>query len=61
MTNEKLALLIEGFAFEQGVSPSTVTKNAVDNGRIYKNLKTGGSCTLTIAGRIVSYIEECQQ
>jgi len=55
MTNHELAQIIEKIAREKKITPATVTKNAVGNGRIYETLMAGGSCTLTIANKIVAY------
>jgi len=56
MTREKLISDIEAFAARNGIAPATVTSRAVGNSRLYHRLKSGSSCTLTIAERLKDYM-----
>jgi hypothetical protein len=56
MTRADLIANIEAFAQRHGIAPATVTSRAVANSRLYRRMKDGGSCSLTIAERLVTYM-----
>lgn len=56
MTENDLIKQIEAFAAERGVAETTVTKMAVGNHRLYGTLKSGGSCSVKTANRLLQYI-----
>jgi len=57
MTNDDLIQRIEDYASRRGWEPATVTSRAVGNSRLYARLRSGGSCTLNVAERLVTFME----
>lgn len=60
MTQKELIKRIERFASKNGMTPSAVTKRAVDNHRLYGNLVSGKSCTLTVAEKVIAFMDAFQ-
>lgn len=58
MTQSELIKLIEQQSSARKIAPATLCRLAVGNNRLLKNLKTGRSCTLDVAERMVAYIDE---
>tara|TARA_X000001316_G_C894575_1_gene15045 strand:+ start:124 stop:333 length:210 start_codon:yes stop_codon:yes gene_type:complete len=58
MMNAQLISEIERFATESQVAPATVTSRAVGNSRLYRRLKDGKSCTLSVAERLRKYMAD---
>lgn len=58
MTNSQLIKEIEDFAKKKGLAGATVTSRGVGNSKLYAQLKRGKSCTLTVAERLMTYIDE---
>lgn len=56
MTNEDLIQRIDAAAAETGLSRKTICQKAVGNTRLYDSLKAGGSVTLTVAARLVDWL-----
>lgn len=57
MTAEHLISRIEAFAQRRGWQPATVTSRAVGNSRLYRRLKEGGTCTLSVADRLIEFMD----
>ena len=58
MTNEDLLRAIEKGAADFGMAPSTLCLRAAGAGHLPARLRGGGSTTLTIANKILAYIED---
>lgn len=56
--NAQLISEIECYAAERHVAPATVTSRAVGNSRLYRRLKDGKSCTLSVAERLRKYMAD---
>lgn len=57
MTSEELIQAIDAYASAAGIAPATVTSRAVGNSRLYMRMANGGSCSLTTADRVCSYMK----
>lgn len=60
MTRDDLIRKIEEHAAARGLAPATVTSRGVGNSRLYRTLKGGGGCTLEIAQRLLTYMDQNQ-
>jgi hypothetical protein len=49
---------IEAFSRKAGISPSTLGRKAVNDGKLIHRLKRGGSVTLETAERIREYMRQ---
>ncbi len=56
MTENDLIQAIDDFAAKRGIAGATVTKYAVENSQLYGSLKSGGSCSLKTANKILLFI-----
>ena len=57
MDTSSIIKAIEEAAARHGLSPSTITRKAVENGRLYGRLKDGKGCTVRVAGKILAFID----
>lgn len=57
MDTEIIIKAIEAAAAKHGLSPATITRKAVENGRLYGRLKDGKGCTVKVAGKILAFID----
>ena len=58
MTKQDLIDAIEQYSHRTGIAPATVTGRAVGNSRLYQRMKSGGSCTMDVAARLVAFMHE---
>ena len=56
MPHEALISRIEAVARKRGVEPSTITRGAVQNRRLYKRLKAGGDLKLSTATTLEEFL-----
>jgi hypothetical protein len=56
MPHDSLISRIEAVARQRRVRPSTVTRLAVDNRRLYERLKAGGDIKLATATRLEDFL-----
>lgn len=56
MLTDLLMSFIEVEAEKRGIAPATLCGLAAGNNRIYRNLKSGGTCTLEVTERICLWV-----
>jgi hypothetical protein len=61
MDTSALIEAIEAEAARINRNPETVTRRAVGASQLYKRLKSGGTCTLEVANRLMAYISEAKR
>lgn len=55
---ETLLHEIEAFSREQGISPSTLSRKAINDGKLPERLKRGGRVTLETAERLREFMRQ---
>jgi len=58
MFTEDFIKRIEAEAAARGLKPAQICKRAVDNHGLYASLKSGGSCTLAVAERVIAWLDQ---
>jgi hypothetical protein len=58
MNKASILNAIDTFASVKGIAPSVVCLRAVNEGKFYKRLKEGGTCTMETAEKVLKYIAD---